>query len=182
MRSGVVTFVAFGLFACAGCQFQVQYKPLTEYTCADGNFKILMPGEPRWSSRLAGFSTFHLAEAFNPDLEFALGYGEFQNGTPTSADLPKIYKAMKEHVLAEYKGTLLYEFTCTTDGCPGLEFGMKLPGDKEREKIGKMRALTNGRMLYFYGVVGNRITANSPEARQYFDSFKLINKPTGAVA
>gem|GEM_PF-7045757 len=59
---------------------------------------------------------------------------------------------------------------------------MKLPGDKESEKIAKLRAVVAGRTLYHYGIVGNRVTANSPEARQFFDLFKIIDNPTAGLA
>ena len=183
MRSVLLALFALGLSACAGCEGPVQYKPLTEYTCEVGNFKVLFPGEPRWSSQGAAFSQIQLAEAFNPDMEFAVGYGDFGIGTPASADRPKIYKAMKDHLMKHYSATLLYEFTCSVEGSIGIEFGLKLSGDKGPEKIAKLRAVIVGRTLYNYGVVGNRVTANSPEARKFFDSFKIINKPgTSGVA
>jgi hypothetical protein len=166
--------IAISLLVCTGCE--VKYKPLAEYTCPEGNFKVLLPGEPRWTTKYATFLPIRIAEAFNPDMEFAVGYGEFITGPPKPADVPKTYAAMKNAVLAESKSTLLYEFACTVDGFPGQEFGCRLPGEKER--ISKMRSVIIGNKVYMYGVVGSRVTANSPEARQFFDSFKVINKPT----
>ncbi len=164
---------AFFMICITGCA--VEYRPMQPFTSKEGNFTCVFPGgEPSWRMRGWSFPPIHVAEGYNPGIEYAAGYGDAAFA-PRTSDLPKIYADMKDKVVADFKATLLSSGEVWVDGYKGIEFVLKLPAGDDR--LCKMRAALVGKRAFMYGVVAEKADLNCADAHRFFSSFKLIDKP-----
>lgn len=159
-----------------GCKSEIIEQPLSDYRCEEGNFRILLPGEPSVRIKPVGvLGKVHVVEAFNPGLEYAITYGDFIHGTPTKKDFANLYQTAIDAILKDSKGTKLYSTDAMVRNYTGTEVGIRLP-DQEDDLM-KVKLFIVQKRFYILGVRGDRTTINSPEASRFFSSFQLLQEP-----
>jgi hypothetical protein len=173
MARRVSLSIALLLTGLAGCT--VPYQTMEPFASKEGNFRCVFPGgNPSWRVKPWSFPPIMVAEGFNPGIEYAAGYGDAPDA-PKGMDLPKIYTQMRDKIVADFKGTLLYTGEIWIDGYRGTEFVMQLPGENGR--LCKMRAMFAGKRAFMFGVVASKPDLNHPDVHKFFASFQVIDKP-----
>ena len=165
--------IASLFFCLAGCT--VPYQPMEPFSSKEGNFRCVFPGgNPSWRIKPWSFPPIQVAEGYNPEIEYAAGYGDAPVA-PKGMDLAKIYSDMRDKVVADFKAKLLYTGEIWIDGYRGTEFVIQLPGENGR--LCKMRAMFAGKRAFMFGVVASKPNLNHPDVHKFFASFQILEKP-----
>jgi len=145
-----------------------------EFSSADGNFAVLMPGTPSYekknSTTALGPIDMHMFTLnIKRDAAYLIMYSDYPE-IVTRAKPEDLLDGGRDGALSNTKGKLVGEQNMSLDGFPGREIVVEVPG----KGLLKLRVFLVGRRLFQVMAVGTREMVEHEDASKYLTSFRLL--------
>jgi hypothetical protein len=166
--------VSLALIAYDASKKTIHSEPFQEFTSAQGNFRVEMPGTPTQETALAAgisFTIFHLEER---EGAYGVAYADVPMVGGLSPELVKrALDSARNAMVANVKGKFLGESSIKLDGAyPGREIRAELP-IKDGMMIGRLYVVKH--RLYMVLVTGLSHWVQSANAKRFLDSLEVRN-------
>lgn len=135
-----------------------------------GSFSVLVPIPPKEEQQTNGPSKIYVFRSFTSQQDFKLTYVELPNAAP---DVKTLWERTKPGMTARKELKLIGEKMIEANGTTGLE----LTAESEFAFM-QIRFFTSGNGIYQLTALSLNKKAETPEARAFLDSFKLLDAST----
>lgn len=178
---GAGVLVLVGIVGVVGTFVWLRALPdWREFTSAEGQFSVALPGtpvdKPRKAATAVGQVDYHSYELELPrqGMSFAIAYFDFPVPVVSQQQLNLAFESRRKQVLEAASGKVAREETITLNGHPGRDIEFTIPDKPGR---GYVRMLFVKPRMYLLLLDGPRVGVDSPEAKRFFESFRV----TGAA-
>ena len=170
VRRSSFVLALLAVAAFAGCQ----QKPMAPFKAPDGHFEVKLPGEPKAKATAAAGAALKMysVEAWNK--AYMVGWADlpipkWEREEKTKSRLFDARDGALAAVSAKSHGTT--KVIKLDNRFPGIEFG----GSAEDKHLRAQIFLVGHRLYQVLLVCGNMEELTSPEAEEYFSSFKVFD-------
>jgi hypothetical protein len=166
--------VSLALIAYDASKKTTHSEPFQEFTSAQGNFRVEIPGTPRRETALAAgisFTIFHVEER---EGAYGVAYADVPMvGGLSPEQIKRALDSARDGMVANVKGKFLGESSIKLDGAYlGREIRAELP-TKDGMMIGRLYVVKH--RLYMVLVTGLSHWVQSANAKRFLDSLEVRN-------
>jgi hypothetical protein len=153
-----------------------------EFAPPNGGFSILIPGKPQDSPMPPGMQG-SMFKVVTIGYVFEAGYFEMPSAVLEQKSPEELFQAGNNGVVVTKQATVVSQTDISLDGHPGKE--VAYDAGVKGKAVARMYLVKNGSegRLYVLAVNARNVSPTSPEAKKFFDSFKLTayNPPPAAT-
>lgn len=153
----------------------------TKFTSPEGRFSVLLPTSPKPDNRevetAIGKLTLYAYEATSKTVYFAVSFADYPREPPDAAGIEKTLDGVRDGVLKGISAELISEKKISVNGVPGRDFVAKMTA-QEIEFVYNWRICLDGRRLYQFAAVSQKVHSGSPEIAKFLSSFVITKQVT----
>ncbi|MBI2810969.1 MAG: hypothetical protein HYX67_09095, partial [Candidatus Melainabacteria bacterium] len=156
----------------------VSGPPMDKYTYPEGRFKVMLPGSPQVKyTDQAGMRMVDYLYTV-PDGTFNVSYVILPE-PPPNLKTSQLLDNMSQSVVNSLKGLHTRQYPSSLQGFPGCQLEMAELANKAGQSA-RFRIYIVQNFIYIVGLAGKKEWLNSPNAKEFLDTFQVNIEPSAA--
>ncbi len=152
--------------------------PMDKYTYPEGRFKVMLPGSPQVKyTNQSGMRMVDYLYAV-PEGTFNVSYVILPE-PPPNLKTSQLLDNMSQSVVNSLKGLHTRQYPSSLQGFPGCQLEMAELASKPGQSA-RFRIYIVQNYIYIVGLAGKKEWLNSPNAKEFLDTFQVNIAPSGA--
>ncbi|MBS1957076.1 MAG: hypothetical protein JST89_22995 [Cyanobacteria bacterium SZAS-4] len=152
--------------------------PMDKYTYPEGRFKVMLPGSPQVKyTDQSGMRMVDYLYAV-PEGTFNVSYVILPE-PPPNLKTSQLLDNMSQSVVNSLKGLHTRQYPSSLQGFPGCQLEMPELANKAGQSA-RFRIYIVQNFIYIVGLAGKKDWLNSPNAKEFLDTFQVNIAPTAA--
>ncbi len=153
-------------------------SPMDKYTYPEGRFKVMLPGSPQVKyTDQSGMRMVDYLYAV-PEGTFNVSYVILPE-PPPNLKTSQLLDNMSQSVVNSLKGLHTRQYPSSLQGFPGCQLEMPELANKVGQSA-RFRIYIVQNFIYIVGLAGKKEWLNSPNAKEFLDTFQVNIAPTAA--
>lgn len=152
--------------------------PMDKYTYPEGRFKVMLPGSPqvKYTDQSGMRMVDYLYAA--PEGTFNVSYVILPE-PPPNLKTSQLLDNMSQSVVNSLKGLHTRQYPSSLQGFPGCQLEMPELANKAGQSA-RFRIYIVQNYIYIVGLAGKKDWLNSPNAKEFLDTFQVNMEPPGS--